>query len=253
MPLRVIPVLDVKGGRAVRAIGGDRDHYQPLATRLHPNSDPVGLARAYRDVFDFRELYLADLDAIAGMMPSEALYRSIRTLGVDLWVDAGIRDRTSLGPLLASEVATLVVGLETIRGPAALEEICAEVPPPRLVFSLDLLDGRPLLGDDGSSWGTTDPLTLARSVVALGIRRLLLLDLARVGTGRGTGLLGLLGRVRRESADLELAVGGGVADRDELEALASGGANAILIGSALHDGGIGPADLHGHPFSGRIS
>ena len=34
MPLRVIPVLDLKAGRAVRAIGGDRDHYQPLRTRV---------------------------------------------------------------------------------------------------------------------------------------------------------------------------------------------------------------------------
>src|SRR3954452_23878448 len=33
MPIRVIPVLDLKAGRAVRAIGGDRDHYQPLRTR----------------------------------------------------------------------------------------------------------------------------------------------------------------------------------------------------------------------------
>jgi phosphoribosylformimino-5-aminoimidazole carboxamide ribotide isomerase len=243
MPLRVIPVLDVKEGRAVRAIGGDRDHYRPLATRLHPGCDPLRVARAYRDVFDFRELYLADLDAIAGMPPSEALYRSIRTLGVDLWVDAGIRDRTSLGPLLAAEVATLVVGLETIRGPDALGAIGALVPPARLVFSLDLHDGRPLVGSEGSPWGTTDPLELARSVVAIGIRRLLLLDLARVGTGRGTGLLDLLGRLRGDGADLEIAVGGGVADRDDVERLAGGGASAVLIGSALHDGRIGPADL----------
>jgi phosphoribosylformimino-5-aminoimidazole carboxamide ribotide isomerase len=242
MPLRVIPVLDVKGGRAVRAIGGDRDHYRPLSTRLHPGCDPLAVAQAYRDVFDFRELYLADLDAIAGMPPSEALYRSIRTLGVDLWVDAGIRDRTSLGPLLAAEVGTLVVGLETIRGPDALEAIGALVPPARLVFSVDLHEGRPLVG--GSPWGTTDPLALARSVVARGIRRLLLLDLARVGTGRGTGLLDLLAHLRGDGADLEIAVGGGVADRDDVEQLASGGASAVLIGSALHDGRIGPDDLH---------
>ena len=30
MPLRVIPVLDVKAGQAVHAIGGQRDHYGPV-------------------------------------------------------------------------------------------------------------------------------------------------------------------------------------------------------------------------------
>src|SRR5262249_30281127 len=104
-------------------------------------------------------------------------------------------------------------------------------------------DGRPLIGADGSPWGTSDPFTLARSVVALGIRRLLLLDLARVGTGRGTGTLELLARLRGDDAQLEISVGGGIADRDEVRALARAGAAAVLIGSALHDGRLGAADL----------
>ena len=45
---------------------------------------------------------------------------------------------------------------------------------------------------------------------------LLLLDLARVGTGRGTGTMTLLTRLRQEDPDLEITVGGGVARRDEL-------------------------------------
>jgi phosphoribosylformimino-5-aminoimidazole carboxamide ribotide isomerase len=243
MPIRVIPVLDLKAGRAVRAVGGVRDHYQPLRTRLHPGSDPLGVARGFRDALGLRELYLADLDAIAGKAPDAALYHAIRSLGLDLWVDAGIRDRASLPPLLDSGVATIVVGLETVRGPAALAEILAEVGPDRLVFSLDLRAGLPLISRDGATWGTTDPFSLARSAVALGARRLLLLDLARVGTGRGTGTLPLLARLLEAVPDVEIAVGGGIADRDEVRALARAGVDAVLIGSALHDGRIVAEDL----------
>ena len=39
------------------------------------------------------------------------------SLGLGLWVDAGVRDRTALAPLLAAGVSSLVVGLETVRGP----------------------------------------------------------------------------------------------------------------------------------------
>src|SRR5262249_5179641 len=67
--LRIIPVLDLKGGLAVHAIGGNRDHYRPLRTPLHADSQPLGVARGFRDVLHFRELYLADLDAIAGDTP----------------------------------------------------------------------------------------------------------------------------------------------------------------------------------------
>ena len=243
MPIRVIPVLDVKSGLAVRAIGGDRDHYRPLRTRLHPDSDPLGVARGFRDALKLRQLYLADLDAIAGKAPDRTLYQAVRSLGLDLWVDAGIRDRTSLPPLLDSGAATIVAGLETVRGPAALGAILDVLAPDRLVFSLDLRAGRPLIAGDGPGWGTTDPFTLAATVVALGIHRLLLLDLARVGTGQGTGLLPLLARLREAHPGLEITVGGGIADCDEVRALARAGVHSVLIGSALHDGRIVPADL----------
>src|SRR5271165_5825122 len=47
---RVIPVLDLKAGRAVHAIRGNRSDYQPVRSLLHPSTDPEQLARAYRDV-----------------------------------------------------------------------------------------------------------------------------------------------------------------------------------------------------------
>jgi phosphoribosylformimino-5-aminoimidazole carboxamide ribotide isomerase len=243
MPIRVIPVLDLKAGRAVRALAGDRDHYLPLRTRLHSGCEPIDVARGFRDTLHLRELYLADLDAIAGMAPSQSLYQSIRALGIDLWVDAGIRDQTSLAGLLAADVATLVVGLETVRGPTALAEIRREVPSERLVFSLDMRNGIPVIAEDAAPWGATDPFTLACSVVGQGIHRLMLLDLARVGTGRGISTLPLLAKLRAHWPELELTVGGGIADRDEVHAAANAGADAVLIGSALHDGRIDPADL----------
>jgi phosphoribosylformimino-5-aminoimidazole carboxamide ribotide isomerase len=242
MPLRVIPVLDLKGGQAVRAVAGDRAHYRPLRTRLHPDSDPLGVVRAFRDVLNFRELYLADLDAIVGRAPSVSLYTEIRALGFDLWADAGIRDRSALGSLLTAGVSALVVGLETVRGPDALAAICSELRPEQLVFSLDLRAGDPVVAR-GADWGTSDPFRIGCAAIALGIRRLLLLDLARVGTGRGSGTAALLNRLHAEDPEIEITVGGGIVDRDECRAVEQGGASAVLLGSALHDGRIGAREL----------
>jgi phosphoribosylformimino-5-aminoimidazole carboxamide ribotide isomerase len=242
MPFRVIPVLDLKEGQAVHAVGGDRAHYRPLRTRLHAGSDPVGIASGFRDALDLRELYLADLDAIAGKPPSASLYKAIGALGIDLWVDAGIRDRNGLAPLLGAGISSLVAGLETLRGPDALARLCSALRPEALVFSLDLRAGLPLVGA-GADWGTSDPFEIGCKAIALGVRRLLLLDLARVGTGQGTGTTALLARLRAENPDVEISIGGGVSDREELRALARVGASAVLIGSALHDGRIGAEEL----------
>jgi phosphoribosylformimino-5-aminoimidazole carboxamide ribotide isomerase len=246
MSLRVIPVLDVKAGRAVHAVGGQRAHYQPVRSGLHPDSDPVGLARSFRETLGFHELYVADLDAIAGAPPALSLYRALGAVGLRTWVDAGVRDAEDVAPLIDAQVATIVVGLETVRGPSELAAILSRIDPARILFSLDLRDGIPITAD-GASWGSADPLQLVDAVLELGVRRVLLLDLARVGRGRGTGTLGLLELlVERQGAggpEREWVVGGGIAGLDVIVALAKTGASTVLVGSALHDGRIGRAEL----------
>ncbi|HYS00556.1 MAG TPA: HisA/HisF-related TIM barrel protein, partial [Gemmatimonadales bacterium] len=67
--MRVIPVLDLRGGQAVLARGGRREAYAPVRSQLVDGgaaSDPLVLARAYRDVLGCDEWYVADLDALAG-------------------------------------------------------------------------------------------------------------------------------------------------------------------------------------------
>ena len=58
------------------------------------------------------------------------------------------------------EISSIVVGLETVQGPEALESMLGRVEPARLVFSLDLFEGRVLMADP-EGWGTDDPLGLA--------------------------------------------------------------------------------------------
>lgn len=239
---RVIPVLDVKDRVAVHAVGGNRSHYLPLRSSLHPTSDPVELGRAYRDVLGFRELYLADLDAISGDGPNLALYRNLVDLGLNLWIDAGLKTRTDVEPIFHQEISAIVAGLETVQGRGALQVILDRVGPDRLVFSLDLFEGRTLRGSQ-QGWGTDDPLDLGLSLIALGIRRLLVLDLSRVGKRRGTGTLELISALRGASPAIELSVGGGIAGIDDVAQARAAGASAVLVGSALHDATIGARDL----------
>ncbi len=191
---QVIPVLDVKDGLAVHAIAGQRSHYRPVRSLLHPSANPVELARAYRDLLGFHELYLADLDAIAGGEQDHALYSELTGLGLEVWIDAGVRSERDLPVLVENRRITIVVGLETIRGASDLEAILRLAGADRVVFSLDLFAGEPRV-PPGAAWASTDPDNLACQLVDLGVRRLLLLDLSRVGTGSGTGTEALLTRL----------------------------------------------------------
>jgi phosphoribosylformimino-5-aminoimidazole carboxamide ribotide isomerase len=239
---RVIPVLDVRNGQAVHAVGGIRSHYRPLRSILHASAEPLALARAFRDVLGFRDLYLADLDAISGSPPDLKLYRGLEELQLGLWIDAGLRSADDLDALSRLKQTTIVVGLETAAGPDMVRAILDRAEPHRVVLSLDLFDRAPRVLAS-SSWSSTDPFELACHIVDLGVRRLLLLDLSRVGTGLGTGTEELLARLRRESPDAQVSVGGGISGINEVLALRRAGAAAVLVGSALHDGRIGREDL----------
>jgi phosphoribosylformimino-5-aminoimidazole carboxamide ribotide isomerase len=231
--MRLIPVIDLKGGVVVRGVGGRRDEYRPIVSQLSPSADPLDVVRAFREKCGFTDFYLADLDAIGGAEPALSIYSAIRSIGCSLWVDAGLRNVAQAAPLGSAGVERIVAGLETLRGPEVLTALCRELGADRIAFSLDLKAGVPL-GNE-AAWGR-DPLAITTSVVAAGIRRLIVLDLSRVGSGIGLGTEDLCQELARRYPVLEIVAGGGVRDRSDLDRLEAIGVHAALVASALHDG-----------------
>jgi phosphoribosylformimino-5-aminoimidazole carboxamide ribotide isomerase len=241
--MRIIPVLDLKAGQVVRARAGRRQEYLPISSRLTQSSDPVDVAQAFRVHFHLTELYLADLDAIAGAPPALAIYLALRSLGFRLWVDAGVRDVAGTERLAAAGIEQVVVGLETVAGPEALAGICRQIGPERVVFSLDLKDGQPL--GNLSQWQPTDAWSIASQAIALGARRVIVLDLARVGGHAGTGTEDLCKRLAAQHPQVVIVAGGGIRGRTDLQRLAANGIRIALVASALHDGHLRPVDVAG--------
>jgi len=68
------------------------------------------------------------------------------------------------------------------------------------------------------------------------------IDLARVGTGRGLDL-DLLASVRDATRGSRLLAGGGVRGVEDLARLADVGCDGALVATALHDGRITAADV----------
>jgi phosphoribosylformimino-5-aminoimidazole carboxamide ribotide isomerase len=245
--MHIIPVLDIQGGTVVRAVGGRRSEYRPLVSRLTSSTEPVAVASAIRDRFRLSEFYLADLDAIAGRTPDFEIYARLRAADFRLWVDSGIRDAADI-ECIADHVNNVVIASETLRCPITLFSCGAKrqrngesvrVPPRRLrvaakqlVFSLDLRNGEPLAD---AAWGTVDPLQIAQRVISAGIRRIIVLDLARVGTNAGVSEE-LIGSLTDHFPAAEFYVGGGIRGWDDVKKLEPLGVAGVLVASALHDG-----------------
>jgi phosphoribosylformimino-5-aminoimidazole carboxamide ribotide isomerase len=244
--VRVIGVLDLMDGRAVhaRATGGGRGAYQPVRVVAGEALDPgdaIALARAYLERLGVRELYAADLDAIRGGEAQRVLAAGIARLGAPLWLDAGVRTVAGARDALASGASRVVVGLETLPSFGALTDICRAIGGERVAFSLDLRDGAPVGGDGVVAPGDSVSMLAVRAVDA-GAGALIVLDLARVGTGAGVDLT-LMRRIRAAAPRVALFAGGGVRGPDDLARLQDAGCDGALVATALHDGRLGAREI----------
>ncbi|MBS0207451.1 MAG: hisA/hisF family protein [Planctomycetes bacterium] len=241
----VVPVIDLREGDVVRGVAGRRAEYRPIASALCAGSVPAEVAAAFVERFGFDSVYVADLDAITGRPPAVDAYAQIAAAGLTPWIDAGVRDAAGAKELLAAvdqidANASLIVGLESIASRDALRQIAAALPRQRLIFSLDLKQGEPLAAAD---WQGVSAESIADEAISLGFARLIVLDLAQVGTGRGPAVATLCAKIRQRYPCVELIAGGGVRRGDDLRTLAESGCDLALVASALHDGSLTRADL----------
>jgi len=233
--MRVIPVLDLRRGRAVWARGGVRERYAPLESALAPNTD--GDARALIREFaalDCHEVYVADLDALEGGCPQWQLIGALASCAA-LLVDAGAREPAQLGKIFATGARRAVIALETMPSWSLLADCIRTYGASRVVFSLDLRGGIPVTVPGRAACDAPSPGSTLELAVGAGATSVVVLDLARVGSGAGLDWR-LLEQLRRAHPEIELQAGGGIAGLADLERARQAGCDAVLVGSALHDG-----------------
>jgi phosphoribosylformimino-5-aminoimidazole carboxamide ribotide isomerase len=169
--MRVVPVIDLKAGTAVHAVRGERERYRPVG------SEPLALARAFRSELGLDELYVADLDAIAGGGENDVLIRALAR-EARVMVDAGVSEPEHARALLDLGVDRVVVGTETLADADALDRLL-----PEAVLSIDLRDGRTLSPDP--QLAGLPALDAVARLQRTELHEVIVLDLARVGSGAG--------------------------------------------------------------------
>jgi phosphoribosylformimino-5-aminoimidazole carboxamide ribotide isomerase len=218
--LRAIPVIDLMHGQVVRAQMGDRASYRPLESLLSPTSDPVDVVRGLLGVFPFQTLYVADLDAIQGNGDNVPALRRIRVEfpALQMWIDDGAADAGAVEALVGAELGTPVLGSESQRDS---ELIGQHRDSTRLVLSLDFRDdafqGPPEILAEPALWP----------------QRVIVMTLARVGSGAGPDLR-RLATIQSIAGGRKIYAAGGVRNADDLRALKEAGISGALIATALH-------------------
>ena len=227
--MEAIPVIDLMGGAVVRAQVGDRASYRPLESPLSPTSDPVAVVRGLLTIYPFSTLYVADLDAIERHGDNFPALRRIRAEfpALQMWVDNGAAGLAALDALIGADLGIPVIGSESQHDSKLVAQHRGSR---RIVLSLDFR------GDAFQGPGEI----LAEP--ALWPRRIIVMTLARVGSGAGPDLA-RLAEIRAIARGCEIYAAGGVRDAADLSALKAAGASGALIATALHERRIVGTDL----------
>jgi len=231
--MKIIPAIDLRGGRVVRLRQGD---FAQVRAFEH---DPVALAARYVAA-GAEWLHIVDLDgAQAGRPMQIELIARIADTGAQVQAGGGVRSRADVDRLLASGVSRIVVGSVAIRAPETFGAWVREYGAERICLALDLrrgADGRWLPALD--AWQSKSDLDFATLLDAFerdGLRHALSTDIAQDGMGTGPNLA-LYRDLAARWPQIAWIASGGLRDRGDVEALRATGVAACVAGSALLDG-----------------
>jgi phosphoribosylformimino-5-aminoimidazole carboxamide ribotide isomerase len=217
--VKVIPVIDIMNGLVVHAIEGKRDAYKPIENSVissSPNPKDV-LFNLYR--YGFREIYIADLNAIMGRGSNLNVINHAVELGFNVMADIG---REGLEKIDSNNIR-YVIGTEYISYPYDVEKLH------KRIVSLDCFNLETKFANM-----YIDALRAVEAISKIDVAGLIVLDLLRVGSMKGLNLR-LIDIVRNVYKG-KIYIGGGIRGREDVEALKRFDVEGVLVATAIHKG-----------------
>ena len=240
--VRVIPCLDVAGGRVVKGV-----NFVDLADA----GDPVAQARVY-DAAEADELCFLDITASHEGRGTilDVVARTAAVCFMPLTVGGGVRSVDDARALLLAGADKIAVNSAAVARPALVGEIAERFGAQCVTGAID---ARARPRDEGGGWEIhthggrkptgIDAVAHARDLAARGAGELLVTSMDRDGTRDGYDLA--LTRAIADAVPVPVIASGGVGTLDHLVAgVTEGGASAVLAASIFHYGRHSVADAH---------
>jgi cyclase len=232
--IRVIPCLDVDGGRVVKGV-----KFQ----NLRDAGDPVELAQRY-DRAGADELTFLDVTASSGNRDTtfDVVSRTAEQVFIPLTVGGGVREVSDVDRLLRCGADKASINTAAIARPAVIDDITRRFGSQVLVLSVDARrtrEGRTPSGFEvtthGGRKGTgVDAIEWAKEAADRGVGEILLNSIDADGTKEGFDLE--LIRLVRAAVHVPIIASGGAGRPEHFPPAVAAGANAVLAASIFHFG-----------------
>lgn len=237
--VRVIPCLDVAGGRVVKGV-----NFVDLADA----GDPVEQARVY-DAAGADELCFLDITASheqRGII-LDVVARTAEVVFLPLTVGGGVRSVEDARALLLAGADKVSVNSAAVARPELIREMADRFGAQCVVGAVDARQSGPgqweIYTHGGRRPTGIDAVAHAARLAELGAGEILLTSMDRDGTREGYDLA--LTRAVADAVPVPVIASGGVGTLDHLvDGVRKGGASAVLAASIFHFGQHSLADAH---------
>lgn len=239
--VRVIPCLDVDGGRVVKGV---------KFADLKDAGDPVELARRYGES-GADELTFLDVTASSG--DRETVHDVVRACAeevfIPLTVGGGIRSVADVDRLLRDGADKVSVNTSAVKNPELISEISRHFGNQVLVLSLDARRAQGTSTESGFEVTTRGgregtgrcAIDWIREATDRGVGEILLNSIDADGTREGFDLE--LIRAARAAVDVPLIASGGAGKVEHFAPAVEAGADALLAASVFHFGTLSIAEV----------
>ena len=232
---RIVPVLDILDSKAVHAIKGERAKYKPLNLKLMKSSNPVEIVEFLNKEFNFKEFYIADLDAITKKKPNfKLLLKILDNPSIQVMLDPGIINKDDLLTYSKFKLNKLILGLETMENINVIKESLEVFGHNKIIISIDMYKEKII--SNIKQLKSQNILQVINTIEKFGVKEVILLDLFRVGQKIG-GIPPLYIEIRKQFNG-NILIGGGIKDFNDLLMYKDEEFSGILIATALYDGSI---------------
>jgi imidazole glycerol-phosphate synthase subunit HisF len=221
---RLIPCLDVAGGRVVKGVRFER---------LRDVGDPVELAARYAEVGADELVFLDVTATIEGRGTLvDVVERAAETLDVPFTVGGGVRTVADARALLRAGADKVAVNRAAFDEPGLLTELAGEFGSQAVVCAIDARGGE-VVTHGGREARGADAVAWAREAVERGAGELLLTSIDADGTRAGYDLR--LTAAVAEAVAAPVIASGGAGHVSHLSDAFAVGAEAALVASIVHE------------------
>jgi len=246
---RIIPCLDVAGGRVVKGV-----NFKDLVDA----GDPVELAKKY-NLEGADELTFLDISASIEERATtlEIVRQTAEQVFIPLTVGGGIRSAENVNELLRAGADKVSINTAAISRPNLINEISDRFGNQVLVLSVDARRAKTKSGFEvtthgGRNTSGLDALAWIEEGILRGVGEILLNSMDADGTKSGFDIEML--KAVREISSVPVIASGGAGKISDFAQAIEGGADAVLAASVFHFGEFTIADVkkdlakHGFPI-----